>query len=119
MNIAELERRVTHFDLDEELWRASRFRFAEDRGRVVRVPSVGGASFLTGTQLETIYSNSTVGTAKTTFTTEAVINDTAGMGPQPILPAYFWLPGGNTSVSRGIRVVARGIRSDVATTPTW
>lgn len=115
----ELERRIALHDLDEELWRAARHRFVMDGGRVLRLPRIGGASFLTGTQSETIYSNSTAGTAKTTFTTEAVINDTAGMGPQPILPPYFWQPSANLNLGRAVRVVARGIRSDVTTTPTW
>lgn len=115
---AELERRITHLDLDEELWRAARHRYVVDRGRVLRVPTIGGASFLTGTQVECIYSNSTPGTAKNTFTTEAVINDTAGMGPQPILPAYFWQPSANLGVGRALRITARGIYSTTSA-PTW
>lgn len=115
---AELERRIAHFDLDEELWRAARHRYVADRGRILRLPTVGGSSFLTGTQVETIYSNSTAGTAKNTFTAEAVINDTAGMGPQPFLPPYFWQPSANLGVGRAVRITARGIYSTTSA-PTW
>lgn len=113
---AELERRITHFDLDEELARASRYRYVTERGIVRRVPVIAGASFLTGTQTELIYSNTNVGTAKNTFTTEAVINDTAGMGPQAKLPPDFWAPSG--SLAKAVRIVARGIASTTAT-PTY
>lgn len=115
---AEIEHRITHPDLDEELWRAAKRTYVQDGARILRVPRIGGASFLTGTQTETIYSNGTVGTAKNTFTTEAVINDTAGMGPQPILPPYFWQPSANLSVGRALRVIARGIYSTTSA-PTW
>lgn len=115
---AELERRIVHFDLDEELQRADGHRYVIERGIVRRVRAIGGGSFTTGTQTELLYSNSTVGTAKNTFTTEAVINDTAGMGPQPILQPYFWQPSANLNVGRVLRIVARGIIS-VTGTPTW
>jgi hypothetical protein len=73
-------------------------------------------SFLTATQSELIYSNTSVATAKNTFTAEALINDTAGMGPQPVLPPYFWQPSG--SVAKAIKVIARGIISSTGT-PTF
>lgn len=47
-------------------------------------------SFLTGTGAELIYSNDSPGTLKTTFTSEAQINDVAGMGPQVVLPVGFF-----------------------------
>ena len=75
-------------------------------------------SFLTGTNMELIYASTSPGTAKNTFTTEVLINDTAGMGVQAHLPADFWLPNKAQSIGRGIRVVARGILSSTAT-PTF
>lgn len=74
-------------------------------------------SFLTGTNVETIYASTAMGTAKTTFTTEVTINDTAGMGVQASIPPSFWMPS-PTQVGRGIRIVARGILSSTAT-PTY
>ena len=74
-------------------------------------------SFLTGTNVETIYTSAGAGTAKASFTSEVLINDTAGMGPQAHLPPDFWLPTKN-SIGRGIRIVARGILSSTAT-PTY
>lgn len=74
-------------------------------------------SFLTGTGCELIYASTATGTAKASFTTEAQINDTAGMGVQAHLPADFWLPNPN-QVGRAIRIVGRGILSSTAT-PTY
>lgn len=74
-------------------------------------------SFLTGTNTEVIYANTTAGTAKNTFTSEVAINDTAGMGVQAHLPPDFFLPNPN-QVGRGIRIVARGILSSTGT-PTY
>lgn len=71
-------------------------------------------SFLTGTNVELIYANTTAGTAKASFTSEAQINDTSGMGVQPHLPPDFWQPS-PTAVGKGIRIVARGIISTTAT----
>jgi len=73
-------------------------------------------SFLTGTNCELIYQSVKPATAKNTFTAEALINDVAGMGPQPILPPFFFLPSG--SLSKGIRIMARGIISTTVT-PTF
>src|SRR5215472_13261824 len=103
---AEIERRITHFDLDEELWRAARHRYVRDRNRILRLGTVGGASFLTGTQTEVIYASVKPGTAKASFTTEAVINDEAGMGPQAKLPQDFFQATANLALARGLRVVA-------------
>lgn len=75
-------------------------------------------SFLTGTSTELIYASTSAGTAKASFTTEVLINDTAGMGVQAHLPPDFWLPNKAQSIGRGIRVVARGILSSTLT-PTY
>lgn len=78
------------------------------------------ASFLTGTNAELIYSSTSAGTAKNTFTSEVAINDTAGMGVQPHLPVDFWLPNKAQSNGRGIRIEAAGIVSSTATPSyTW
>lgn len=116
-----LERALSEpLDLDREVWRAARKRYVvDDCGRIAAVRTVGGGSFLTGTSVETIYSNSTVGSAHNFGSTgEVVLNDVSGMGPQPILPAYFWMPGGNLNVGRAFRVVARGVYSTTAS-PTF
>lgn len=118
--LSEVERLLRDkVDPEFEAWRADRHRYVDEGGRVFKVKTVRGGSFLTGTQTETIYVNQNPGTAKNTFTTEAVINDTAGAGPQPVLPPYFWGPAPYTAIGRAIRIVARGIRTDVTTTPTW
>ena len=115
----ELERSITHFDLDREIWEAKRKRFVFDRdtGLVVPVKPISGGlgAYFTGTGPE-IYSNPLVGTAKTTFTTEFMINDTTGMGPAPVLPAFYFLPSGGRG--KALRIIARGIAS-VTGTPTW
>lgn len=67
-------------------------------------------SFLTGTSQELIYTSTTAGLAKNTFTTEIGINDTATMGVQAHLPPDFWLAN-NNQIGRGIRITAMGIIS--------
>lgn len=74
-------------------------------------------SFLTGTNAELIYVNTAAGTAKNTFTTEVTINDTAGMGAQASLPAFFF-PSSPTTAGKTIRIQARGILSSTGT-PTY
>lgn len=71
-------------------------------------------SFITGTSAELIYASTAVGTAKSSFTSEVQINDTAGMGVQAHIPPDFWLPN-NNQLGRGLRIVARGILSSTAT----
>lgn len=81
---------------------------------------VYGSSLSTTTPpVEPIYSNTTAGTAKNTFTAEAQINDVAGMGQVAQLnsPA-LWGPG-STASKATLRVVSRGIVSTVATAPTF
>lgn len=117
--LRELERLVSYpLDLDYEQWRAQRHRFIARDGQVLKVPTIGGGSFTTGTQTEVIYSNQNAGTAKNTFTAEAQINDTAGMGTQMTVPrACFEARTVRTST---IRFVARGILSSTATPSfTW
>jgi len=75
-------------------------------------------SFLTGTSCELIYQSTAPGTAKNTFTTEAQINDTAGMGPQANIPPYFWLPTASGSKGRVLLIRAFGI-INVTATPTF
>lgn len=76
-------------------------------------------SFLTGTNKELIYANTSVGATLATFTTEAQLNTTATMGAQAHLPPDFWLPNQN-SVGRGIQIIARGTMASTATpTFTW
>lgn len=114
----ELERRITHPDLDFELDQATRYRWVRDhKSGLVMTKTVGCASGLSGTWGELIYSNTTAGTAKNTFTAEFSINDVVGMGAMPVLPAYFFYPG---RLGQAIRVVARGVQLGTASTPpTW
>lgn len=74
-------------------------------------------SFITGTNTELLYANTTAGTAKASFTSEVQINDTTGMGVQCHLAPDFFLPN-PTAVGKGIRIVARGILSSTGT-PTY
>lgn len=74
-------------------------------------------SFITGTNTELLYANTTAGTAKASFTSEVAINDTTGLGVQAHLPPDFFLPN-PTAVGKGIRIVARGILSSTGT-PTY
>lgn len=74
-------------------------------------------SFITATNAELLYANTTAGTAKASFTSEVLINDTTGMGVQAHLPPDFFLPN-PTAVGKGIRIVARGIFSSTGT-PTY
>lgn len=106
-------------DPEREAFEALSHMYDLHRGRVVKRSTHwdGPGSFLTGTNVETIYSNETVGTARNTFAIEGVQNDVAGMGPQPVLPPYFFLPGPQ-SKGRAIRIVARGIYSTTSN-PTF
>lgn len=74
-------------------------------------------SFYTGTNTELLYASTASGSAKASFTTEAQINDTAGMGVQCHLPADFWYPN-RAQTGRGIRLVARGVIGSTAS-PTF
>jgi len=74
-------------------------------------------SFLTYTNTELIYANTSVGASLNTFTTEAQLNTTATMGTQAHLPPDFFLPNQN-SVGRGIKIHARGTLASTAT-PTY
>lgn len=68
---------------------------------------------------ELIYASDAAATAKDTFTTEATINNTAGMAVQARLPNDFWQPNrAQSAIGRTIRVVARGIVSSTGT-PTF
>lgn len=75
-------------------------------------------SFLTGTNVETIYSSTAVGLSKSTFAVETQLNTFATMGVAPHLPPDFWLPN-NPQVGRGIKILARGVLSTASTAPTF
>lgn len=122
--VAELERLVSNpVDVDYEMDRAARRgRFCRTRSGLVvprRMADLRDerGSFLTGTNVEAIYVSPSAGTAKNTFTTEFTINDTAGMGPLAVLPAYFFLPQGG--VNKALRITARGLHSTTTAAPTW
>jgi len=73
---------------------------------------------ITTTAKELIYQNQNPGTARNTFTAEGLLNDTAGMGPQAVLPPYYFLPSG--SIAKAIKIVACGILSTTGSpTFTW
>jgi hypothetical protein len=114
----EMEHSITHLDMDWEIRKAQRERFFWDGLHVQRGRNISGASGLTNTWAEVLYSNPTVGTAKNTFTTEFQVNDTAGMGPVATLPAWFFLP--SRARGQALRVVARGVQLGTGSTPpTW
>lgn len=75
-------------------------------------------SFQTASVTELLYASTASGATLSSFTTEAQLNTTATMGVQPHLPPDFWLPN-QTSVGRGIRVVARGVLGTLSSAPTY
>jgi hypothetical protein len=81
-----------------------------------RKRSAQAMSNQSGTWMDLIYASPTPGTAKSGFTTEVAINDTAGMGPVAVLQPNFFLPG--YGIQKAIRIIARGILSSTAT-PTY
>lgn len=117
----DMERAFTHRDLDFELERASWYSHAWDyrTKRVVRIPRIrGGSGMGNGTYAEVIYSNPLVGTAKNTFTTEFMINDTTAMGPAPVIPQFYFSP--QAGLNKTIRIVADVIQLGTGSTPpTW
>lgn len=72
-------------------------------------------SYLTGSGQELIYNNIVAGAAQASFTAERALFDVATVGPRPVLPANFWLPG---QEGRAIQIRATGILSSTAT-PTY
>jgi hypothetical protein len=73
-------------------------------------------SFLTGTNVETIYTGTSFA-ALSNSTTQTLLNQNSTTGVQAHLPPDFWLPT-NTSPGRGIRIQARGIISTTTGPPT-
>lgn len=69
-----------------------------------------------GVYSDLIYASTVAGAAKATFTSEFKINDTATMGPTPVLLPEYFMP--ISGVGRGIHIIARGILSSTAT-PTY
>lgn len=88
----------------------------EVKHRILQLQGDPTATFLTGTNVETIYRSLTAGTAKNTFTTEVGINDSAGMGKQAFVPAHTMAL--DSVAGRVLRIVGRGILSSTAT-PTY
>lgn len=116
--LKDIERAVTHLDIDHEFARARKQSYLRDPMTGLHLPKEHRHSGLTGTYTELIYSNPLAFTAKNTFTTEFMINDTAGGGPPPAIPAWFFMPG--QSRGKTLRVVARGLQLGTASTPpTW
>lgn len=117
----DMERALTHRDLEWEMERASLYSYVWDyqKREMVRLPKIQGGSGLgTGTYAELMYSNAAAGTAKNTFTTEFQINDTAAMGPAPVIPAFYFAP--QVGLSKTIRIVADVIQLGTGSTPpTW
>lgn len=116
-----MERRALLPDLDYELDRARWYSYARDprSGLVHRVPRIGGGSGMgLGTYAEMIYSNPAAGTAKNTFTTEFMVNDTTAMGPAPVIPAFYFAP--QAGLNKVVRVIGSVIQLGTASTPpTW
>jgi hypothetical protein len=115
----DIERAVTHLDVDYELARAKRHRWLRDPMTGLHLPYEHRHSGLTGTYAEVIYSNPLAFTAKNTFTAEFQINDQgANTGPPPTIPAYFFMPG--QARGKTLRIVARGLELGTGSTPpTW
>ena len=117
--LKDIERAVTHLDIDAELARAKRHRWTRDPMTGLHLPYAHRHSGLTGTYTELIYSNPLPFTAKNTFTAEFQINDQiAATGPPPVLPAFFFQPG--QARGKALRIVARGLQLGTGSTPpTW
>jgi hypothetical protein len=75
-------------------------------------------SGLTGTWTECLYKNAAVGAQAAVNTTEAQLNTTATMGPQPVLPAGFFTSRPQ-AIGQAIRIVARGVLSTTTGPPTF
>jgi hypothetical protein len=75
-------------------------------------------SFLTGTNTELIYSSTGAGAAYNTSVTQTLLNANSTTMVQAHIPPDFWLPT-NTSIGRGIRIVARGLISTTTGPPTF
>lgn len=75
-------------------------------------------STLTGTGTELLYSNIAVGGGRSSFTTEAVINQVANMIPSARIPTDYWLPE-PSEVGRSITIIARGIFRTSASPPAY
>jgi hypothetical protein len=147
MDPRQMERAVTYRDLDFELDRASWYRYQRDkagvvyrvqttprsrlkgygrvgpyapgiRGSVLERAHTRGSGMGNGSYAELIYSNIAAGTAKNTFTTEFQINDTAAMGPAPVIPAFYYNP--QVGIGKTLRIIADVIQLGTASTPpTW
>lgn len=119
--VEDVERSLSEpLDLDREAWRARHVRFARDPRTGLSVPlrviAGGSPASETGTQCELLYISPTPGTSKNSFTAEAIINDTAGMGAPPQLRPWYFQPSGIGP--RVLRVVCRGLVSSTGT-PTF
>jgi hypothetical protein len=117
-----IERAITHLDLDYEIAHAATYRWQRNpkTGLLSRRPMHDGpGSFITGTNVEALFSNKFAYTAKNTFTTEFNIADTASGNPLWTLqPGTLFQPG--AMAGKAFRVVARGIQLGTGSTPpTW
>lgn len=114
-----LERAVSRpFDAEYEVSRFLRRRGIVLPG-VIRRRSAERGSFTNPVPADKIYGNVTVGTAKASFTSEAQINDTAGMGPQAKINPYYFDANSQTSTARTLGILGRGILSTAGSAPTY
>jgi hypothetical protein len=117
-----LEERLSRpLDIEREMHEQAQFRFIVGGGRVLKFQRPASdrirADWPLGAPTNLIYANQNIGTAKNTFTTEALINDVAGMGPQAKIRADFW-DSSPFAIAKTLRVVARGIFGSTGT-PTF
>ena len=118
---ADIERAITHRDLDYELARAGKYRWQVDpkTGVVSAVPSRGPGSFVTGTNAELLYASKAAYTNKNTFTTEFNIADTAtGNALWTLQPGTLFQPG--AMVGKKFRIIGTIRQLGTGSTPpTW
>lgn len=74
-------------------------------------------SGLTGTWAELLYKNAAVGAQAATNTTEAQLNTTATMGPQPVIPGGFFTSRPQ-AIGQAIGIRARGLLTTTTGPPT-
>lgn len=113
---AELERAITHPDLDFELAYYSRRKMFRDPKTGIVTPRLlggdGPGTLFTGIPAELLYHDTgTANTAVAGTAAEVVMNLYNPFGQSAVLPAGFWLPGGpgGAGIGRFAKVVLRGI----------
>jgi hypothetical protein len=121
----DLERSLTHLDLDYEMaYYARRKMLLTREGKIDVVRSLfgtdGPGSLFTGIPAELLYRDTgTPNTAVAGTAAEVVMNLINPFGQSAVIPAGFWLPGsGPAGIGRMAKLVIRGIWTTAAAAGT-